>query len=79
MGPTHDDVTFEGVATGLNRELRIDRQLIGYLRRQGLDEKQAAESKMANIPSGAEVARLPLVCIGITYCVLRCPSGLRNS
>ena len=61
MGPTHDDVTFEGVARGLDRELRRDSQLIGYLTRQGLDDKQAAESKMASIPTGAEVARLGLI------------------
>ena len=58
MGPTHDDVTFEGVARGMDRELTIDSQLIGYLRRQGMGEQQAAESKMASIPMGAEVARL---------------------
>jgi molybdenum cofactor synthesis domain-containing protein len=58
VGPTHDDVTIEGVARALGvpvvRDARLVRMLEGFYRdrRQELNE---ARLKMAEVPDGAEL------------------------
>ena len=50
-------MTFSGVASGMERHLTTDTRLVEYLVRCGLDRTEARESRMAHIPSGAEVVR----------------------
>eukprot|EP00800_Vazella_pourtalesii_P015190 TRINITY_DN4069_c0_g1_i2.p1 TRINITY_DN4069_c0_g1~~TRINITY_DN4069_c0_g1_i2.p1 ORF type:complete len:143 (+),score=37.95 TRINITY_DN4069_c0_g1_i2:117-545(+) len=57
VGPTHDDVTFSGIASGMERHLTADVRMVEYLVKAGLDRTQARESRMANIPTGAEVVK----------------------
>jgi len=53
VGPTHDDVTFEGVAEAFEVGLVLDETLRGILARFGLVD--AANLRMATVPEGAEM------------------------
>ncbi len=52
VGPTHDDVTFAGIAQGFGLELEVNDELVGLIRRFGLPENDASR-QMATIPAGA--------------------------
>ncbi len=54
VGPTHDDVTFEGVARGLGVPLERRPELVGMLERFGLPLTPAS-LRMATVPAGAEI------------------------
>jgi molybdopterin-biosynthesis enzyme MoeA-like protein len=55
VGPTHDDVTIEGIARGLGRRVirhpEMESNIRGFLR----GELNAAHLKMAEVPEGAEL------------------------
>lgn len=53
VGPTHDDVTFEGIAAAFDVPLVLDATLREVLARFGLVD--AANLRMATIPDGAEL------------------------
>ena len=59
VGPTHDDVTIEGVARAFGREVvrhpELEAMLRGYFA-EGIDESRL---RMADIPAGAELIREP--------------------
>jgi molybdenum cofactor synthesis domain-containing protein len=57
VGPTHDDVTFEGVAAGLGLPLELRPELLGLIRHYGLPENPAS-LRMATVPAGAELVGL---------------------
>jgi molybdenum cofactor synthesis domain-containing protein len=56
VGPTHDDITIEGVARGLGRRVIVHPVLEGKIR-EYLNGKaaNAAHLKMAEVPEGAEL------------------------
>src|SRR5438874_7879766 len=55
VGPTHDDVTMEGVARGLERRLMrhpvLEEKIRAYTGERGIDPGM----KMAEVPEGAEL------------------------
>ena len=55
VGPTHDDVTMEGVARGLGRPVVRHPAIEGRLREYLKDKVNAARLKMAEVPEGSEL------------------------
>lgn len=55
VGPTHDDVTIEGVARGLGRGVVISPELERCLAEHGGLPLNEARRKMAEVPEGAEL------------------------
>jgi len=54
VGPTHDDVTMEGVARAFGRKLAIDPELTRLIHEHFIDHvNTAAALKMAEVPEGA--------------------------
>lgn len=53
VGPTHDDVTMEGVAAALGRKLVVHPELERIIREHFADRLDAAGLKMAVVPEGA--------------------------
>ncbi len=59
VGPTHDDVTIEAVARGLQRQVIVHPQLEALLNEHWRDRPEAAKAKMASVPEGAELLMEP--------------------
>ncbi len=59
VGPTHDDLTIEGIARGLGRPVVVHPELEAGLRRYLGDAVKAAHLKMAEVPAGAELLHDP--------------------
>src|SRR4029434_5608715 len=55
VGPTHDDVTMEGIARGLDRSLVRDALSEARLREFYREHVNDARLKMAEVPEGAEL------------------------
>jgi molybdenum cofactor synthesis domain-containing protein len=55
VGPTHDDVTIEGVARGLNRKVIRHPQIESRLREFFKEKINEARLKMAEVPEGTEL------------------------
>jgi len=55
VGPTHDDVTMEGIAQGLDRRVVRHPLLEQKIREFSGDRINAARLKMAEVPEGAEL------------------------
>jgi FAD synthetase len=55
VGPTHDDVTMEGVARGLGRKIIRHPAIEGRLREFYKDNINEARLKMSEVPEGAEL------------------------
>ncbi len=53
VGPTHDDVTMEGVARAFNRKLVMDPELTRLIHQHFTDRVNAAGLKMAEVPEGS--------------------------
>src|SRR5208282_5207749 len=53
VGPTHDDLTMEGVAAAFKRKIVIDPELERLIRHYFTDRVNAAGLKMAEVPEGA--------------------------
>ena len=83
VGPTHDDVTMQGVARGLGLKTIQSQQMAGLLRdRCGIRENDAV-SKMAELPEGAELIDegemlFPLVRVKNVYVFPGVPEYLRD-
>lgn len=72
VGPTHDDVTMEGVARGLGVPVVRHPQLEEQIRRYCGGELSKAQAKMAEVPAGAELVSgedhvFPAVCVRNIY------------
>lgn len=55
IGPTHDDMTMDGIALAFGRELESNQSMIDRMARYSEKPLNEAMKKMAIIPSGAEV------------------------
>ena len=83
VGPTHDDVTMEGIAKGFAARLIKDSQLEGYFRSKYGDQLNDALLKMADVPEGAEIIdpgnmSFPLVLYKNIFIFPGIPEYLRN-
>lgn len=65
VGPTHDDVTIEAVARGLQRRVVIQPQLDALLQQHWADRPSAARQKMASVPEGALLLMEPTLPIPV--------------
>ncbi|MCB9682060.1 MAG: competence/damage-inducible protein A [Alphaproteobacteria bacterium] len=54
VGPTHDDLTFEGIAAAFDLPLRVHPDLVALMERFGMP-RDAANLRMATLPEGAEL------------------------
>lgn len=81
VGPTHDDVTFEGVAKGLARPLVVAPELVALLSRAGLPAIDT-NLRMCRIPAGYTLERVrspfPVVRAGNTWVFPGVPALLRR-
>lgn len=57
VGPTHDDMTMEGIARGLGRKLVTSEELLADIARIYGERLTPAAAKMADLPEGAELLR----------------------
>ena len=55
VGPTHDDVTMEGIAEGFKVKIIQHPELIAYFRLHYHNRLNAAVMKMTEVPEGAEI------------------------
>ena len=59
VGPTHDDVTMEGIAKGFNVRVIPHPELVTYFHSHYGDRVNPAILKMAEVPEGAELIYAP--------------------
>jgi molybdenum cofactor synthesis domain-containing protein len=82
VGPTHDDVTMEGVARGLGVSLLRHPVLAGLLERHLGNRLTEAHLKMADVPDGAELVgeslRFPSVRVSNVYVLPGVPEIFRE-
>jgi molybdenum cofactor synthesis domain-containing protein len=83
IGPTHDDLTIEGVAAAFGRTVEIDKKLEGMLRAAFGDDLNRSQLKMAMIPAGAVLIDsndkwFPLVVVDNVYIFPGIPEGLHR-
>jgi FAD synthetase len=83
VGPTHDDVTIEGIARGLSRKVIRHPELEAGIRTFVQGELNAAHLKMAEVPDGAELLpdenlRFPTIRLENIYILPGIPEILRK-
>src|SRR5262250_2457921 len=83
VGPTHDDVTIEGVALAMGAKVVRHPMLVGLLERHFKDRLNESHLKMAEIPEGAELVggetiRFPTVLMGNVYVLPGVPEIFRQ-
>jgi molybdenum cofactor synthesis domain-containing protein len=83
VGPTHDDVTMEGIARGFGTDLISHPRLKEYFRLKYGDRLNQAVLKMAKVPEGSEVIdfsdmSFPLVLFKNIFIFPGIPEYLRN-
>lgn len=81
VGPTHDDVTFEGIARAFGVGLRVHPDLVEILERFGMADD--ANLRMATVPHGAELVaseltRYPVVRVRNVWVLPGVPSLARK-
>ncbi len=59
VGPTHDDVTIEAIAHGLQRRLVVHPEMEALLQRHWAERPPAVRQKMATVPEGAQLLMEP--------------------
>jgi len=55
IGPTHDDLTMDGIAQAFDLDIVLNQSMVDRMARHSKDEPNEAMKKMALIPEGAEV------------------------
>jgi molybdenum cofactor synthesis domain-containing protein len=83
VGPTHDDVTMEGVARALGVPVVRHPELVALLRRYYGDRLTETHLKMAEVPEGAqlvadEAVRFPTIVAGNVYILPGVPEIFRQ-
>ena len=82
VGPTHDDITIEGVSAAFGVEVARDPLLTEILERHFQDRLTDAHLRMANVPSGAHLLHggeitWPVVCFQNVYILPGVPEIFR--
>ena len=83
IGPTHDDLTIEGVAAAFGRSVEIDKTLEEKVRLAIGDDLNQGQLKMAKVPAGATLIDsgdkwFPLVVVDNVYIFPGIPEALRR-
>jgi len=83
IGPTHDDLTIQGVAAAFGRPVEINAKLEGMLRSVLGDDLSEGQLKMATVPAGASLIDsddkwFPLVVVENVYIFPGIPELLRK-
>ncbi len=83
IGPTHDDLTIEGVAAAFGRSVEIDKTLEEKIRLAIGDDLNEGQLKMAKVPAGATLIDsgdkwFPLVVVDNVYIFPGIPEALRR-
>lgn len=83
IGPTHDDLTIDGIAAAFGREMEQSGSIVERLRRATGEEPNESELKLARIPAGASLLDsgdlwFPLVVIENVYAFPGIPELLRK-
>jgi len=83
VGPTHDDVTMEGVASAFGVGVELSESIAGRIRRAAGREPNESQLKMAQIPTGATLldagdSWVPLVVMQNVYIFPGIPELLRR-
>jgi molybdenum cofactor synthesis domain-containing protein len=83
IGPTHDDLTIEGVAAAFGRAVEVDEKLAALLRSVLGDNLNESQLKMAMVPAGAALIDsndkwFPLVVVDNVYIFPGIPEGLHR-
>ena len=82
VGPTHDDVTMEGIARAFGKTLVREPRLVARLERHLGRPLSAAHLRLAEIPAGAEIlgeeADAPVVAFGNVYIFPGIPALVRR-
>ena len=83
IGPTHDDLTIEGIAQAFGRPVELNESIADRLRRNARGELNESTMKMAMIPQGASLLDagdlwFPLVVIENVYVFPGVPELLRK-
>lgn len=83
IGPTHDDVTIEGVAKALDRQIVRSPELENRLQQHFGDRLNQSRLKLADIPEGAYVDMvtpvLPLIRVGNVFIFPGVPDLMKQS
>jgi len=83
VGPTHDDLTIEGIAAAFERPIENNASIEAALRRSAKGELNESQLKMAQIPAGATLIEsddlwFPLVVVENVYIFPGIPELLRK-
>jgi molybdopterin-biosynthesis enzyme MoeA-like protein len=83
IGPTHDDVTIEGVARAFGRTVVRNRELEAIIRGYFGDGVDESRLRMADAPDGAEIVRAeglrwPVLAVGSVYILPGVPEHFRS-
>jgi len=83
IGPTHDDVTVDGIAAAFGRPLELSASIEERIRRATGEDPNASQLKMARIPAGAMLIDsgdlwFPLVVVENVYILPGIPELLRK-
>ncbi len=83
IGPTHDDVTIEGVAAAFGRPIEHSESIAGRIERASGKEPTSSQMKMAQVPTGATLLDagdlwFPLVIVENVYILPGIPELLRK-
>jgi molybdenum cofactor synthesis domain-containing protein len=67
VGPTHDDVTIEAIAQGLQRRLVVHPEMEALLQQHWAERPPAVRQKMATVPEGAQLLLEPALPIPVLH------------